>query len=51
VERELEKAHLKVGEVTPIPTDVAPKGSILFQSPPPGSKIGTDAVFTFQVAN
>jgi len=51
VERELEKAHLKVGEVTPIPTDVAPKGSILFQSPPPGSKIGTDAVFAFQVAN
>jgi beta-lactam-binding protein with PASTA domain len=50
VRQELAKAKLKIGGVTPIPTDAAPKGSILFQSPAPGSKIGPDAVFTFQVA-
>ena len=51
VRRELEKANLKITGVTPITTDAAPKGSILFQSPAPGSKIGPDAVFTFQVAD
>ncbi len=50
VRRELDKENLKIGEVTPIPTDAAPRGSILFQSPAPGSKIGTDVVFSFQVA-
>jgi serine/threonine-protein kinase len=50
VRREIEKASLKVGDVTPIPTDAAPKGSILFQSPAPGSKIGADVVFSFQIA-
>ena len=50
VRRELEKENLKVAGVTSIPTTAAPKGSILFQSPPPGSKIGPDAVFTFQVS-
>lgn len=50
VQRELEEANLKVGEVTPIPTDAAPRGSILFQSPPPGSRIAADVVFTFQIA-
>lgn len=50
VRRELEKENLKIAGVTSIPTTAAPKGSILFQSPPPGSKIGPDAVFTFQVA-
>ncbi len=50
IRRELEQAKLKIGDVTPIPTDTAPKGFVLFQSPPPGSKIGSDAVFTFQVA-
>jgi len=51
VRRELAKAKLKIGDVTPIPTDAVPKGSILFQSPAPGSKIGSDVVFTFQVAD
>jgi serine/threonine-protein kinase len=51
VRRELESVKLKIAGVTPIPTDAAPKGSILFQSPAPGSKIGADAVFTFQVAD
>lgn len=50
IRKELEQAKLKVGDITPIPTTTAPKGSVLFQSPPPGSKIGPDAVFTFQVA-
>ncbi len=50
IRKDLEQAKLKIGDVTPIPTDTAPKGFVLFQSPPPGSKIGPDAVFTFQVA-
>ncbi|MBI4165792.1 MAG: PASTA domain-containing protein [Acidobacteria bacterium] len=50
IRKELEDAKLKVGDITPIPTTTAPKGAVLFQSPPPGSKIGPDAVFTFQVA-
>lgn len=50
IRKELEQAKLTVGAVTPIPTTTAPKGTILFQFPPPGSKIGPDVVFTFQVA-
>ena len=50
IRKELEQAKLTIGDVTPIPTTTAPKGSVLFQSPPPGSKIGPDVVFTFQVA-
>lgn len=51
VRHELEKANLRIGGVTPITTDAAPKGSILFQSPAPGSRIGPDVLFTFQVAD
>jgi serine/threonine-protein kinase len=50
VRKELEQAKLKIGNVMPIPTPTAPKGTVLFQSPPPGSKIGPDVAFTFQVA-
>jgi beta-lactam-binding protein with PASTA domain len=49
VRRMLEKSGFKVGQVTPIPTDAAQKGTILTQSPPAGSKIGPDTVFNFQV--
>ena len=48
--RELEKAGMKVGQVTPFPADDVPKGTILSQTPAPGNKIGPDTVFTFQVA-
>jgi serine/threonine-protein kinase len=46
----LEKAGFKVGGVTSIATEFAPQGIILAQSPPPGSKIGLDSVFSFQVS-
>lgn len=48
--RALEKVGFKVGETIPIPTDAATPGTILMQSPPPGSKVLPDAVFRFQVA-
>ena len=48
--RALEKSGFNIGHFTPIPTDVSPLGTILSQTPPPGSKIGHDAVFDFQVA-
>lgn len=48
--RELEKAGFKVDTITPIPTAATPRGTILTQTPPPGSKIGPDAAFRFQVA-
>lgn len=50
VRKEIEKAGMKVGQVTPIPSDSPNKGVVLTQSPPPGSKIGPDAVFGFQVS-
>jgi beta-lactam-binding protein with PASTA domain len=50
VRRELEKAGMKVGQITAIPAENTPKGSILFQNPAPGSKIGSETVFSFQVA-
>jgi len=50
VRRAIEKAGLKVGQVIPIPTDAPSKGVVLTQSPPPGSKIGSDTVFDFQVS-
>jgi eukaryotic-like serine/threonine-protein kinase len=45
----LEKNSFKVGQVTPVPTNGSSQGIILTQSPPAGSKIGADAVFSFQV--
>jgi beta-lactam-binding protein with PASTA domain len=50
VRRTVEKAGLKIGAVTPVPTDAAPQGTILDQSPAPGSKISPDTVISFQVA-
>jgi eukaryotic-like serine/threonine-protein kinase len=49
VRRELEKNGFKIGQVTPVATNGGSQGIILTQSPPPGSKIGADAVFSFQV--
>lgn len=50
VRRAIEKAGMKVGQVTSIPTDSSSKGVVLTQSPPPGSKIGPDTLFDFQVS-
>lgn len=50
VRKEIEKAGMKVRQVTPIPTDSPNKGAILTQSPPAGSKIAPDTVFDFQVS-
>ena len=47
--RTIEAAGFKVGEVTPIPTNAA-VGTIVNQTPAPGSKMGPDATFVFQVA-
>lgn len=51
VRRVLERAGFKPGETVLIPTDAAAKGAILAQTPPPGSRIGPDTAFTFQVAD
>ena len=45
----LEKNGLKIGPVTPVAMDRSSPGIILTQNPPSGSKIGLDAVFSFQV--
>ena len=49
VRRILEKAGFKVGLVMPVPIDGGTAGIILTQAPAAGSKIGPDAVFSFQV--
>jgi serine/threonine-protein kinase len=50
VRRSLEKAGFKVAGVTSITTVSGPRGIIFTQSPAAGSKIGSDAVFSFQVS-
>jgi eukaryotic-like serine/threonine-protein kinase len=45
----LEKNGFKVGTVTPVPTPDGTPGTVLTQSPPSGSKIGADAIFSFQI--
>jgi|SRR5271157_736099 len=50
VRRSLEKAGFKVAGVTSITTESGPRGIIFTQSPAAGSKIGSDAVFSFQVS-
>ena len=50
VRRSLEKAGFKVAGVTSITTENGPRGIIFTQSPAAGSKIGSDAVFSFQVS-
>jgi len=51
VRRVLEKSGFKLGQVTTVPTDGSSQGIILTQSPAPGSNIGADAVFSFQVTH
>jgi serine/threonine-protein kinase len=50
VRRSLEKAGFKVAGVTSITTESGPRGIIFTQSPAAGSKIGSDAAFSFQVS-
>jgi len=45
----VEKNGFKIGQVNPVAMSGGSTGIILTQSPPAGSKIGTDAVFSFQV--
>jgi len=49
VRHKLEKNGFKVGKVSPVSTNGSSKGVVLTQSPPFGSKIGSDAVFSFQI--
>jgi beta-lactam-binding protein with PASTA domain len=51
VRRELEKVGFKIGQITPIPSNAGAKGTILNQSPPSGSKIGPESVFSFEVVD
>jgi beta-lactam-binding protein with PASTA domain len=46
----VERNGFKVGQVIQIPTPGVTPGIIVAQSPPSGSKIGSDAVFSFQVS-
>ena len=50
VRRSLEKSGFKVAGVTSITTESGPRGIIFTQSPAAGSKIGSDAVFSFRVS-
>jgi len=50
VRRELEAAGFKIAQVVSVPTTGAPSGTILSQSPAPGTRIGPDTAFDFQVA-
>jgi serine/threonine-protein kinase len=50
VRRIVEKNGFKIGQVTSVPTIGGTQGIILAQSPPSGSKIGSDTVFSFQIA-
>ncbi len=50
VRRTLEKAGFQVGDVIRLPGATASSGTVLAQSPPPGGKIDSQTVFTFQVA-
>ncbi len=45
----LQKGGFKIGQITPIAGDPKLKDVILGQTPPPGSKISPEAMFTFQV--
>lgn len=50
VRRTLQKNGFSVGQVSSAPAPGVAPGTVLIQSPPSGSKIGSDAVFSFQVA-
>ena len=49
VRRELDKNGFKVAQVSPVPSESAQKGVIVSQSPAPGSRVGPDAEFSFQI--
>lgn len=49
VRAELQKAGMQIGQVTAVP-DSRASNTILSQTPLPGSKIGPDTVFSFQIA-
>ena len=48
-QRAIEKSGFRVGKVTPVPADGTAPGTILRQTPRPGSRIGPDTIFDFQV--
>ncbi len=50
VRRELDQGGFTPGQVSFVPTDSIQKGTILSQSPPPGSRIDPDTKFSFEVA-
>ena len=50
VRRVVEKNGFKVAQATPTPAEGTAPGTVLTQSPPSGSRIGTDTVFSFEVA-
>jgi len=49
VRHTLEKNGFKIGQVTSVAAIGGSPGVVLAQSPPSGSKIGSDAIFSFQV--
>jgi len=50
VRHRIERAGFKVAGVTSVTTEGSPRGIILTQSPAPGSKIDSDAEFSFAVS-
>lgn len=50
VQRVLQKNGFSVAQVSTVPAAGVAPGTVLIQSPSAGSKIGSDAVFNFQVA-
>ena len=46
----VEKNGFTIGQVTAVPTPGGTSGIILAQTPPSGSKIGSDTIFSFQIA-
>ncbi|PYV30125.1 MAG: hypothetical protein DMG22_21275 [Acidobacteria bacterium] len=46
----IEKAGLKIGQIVPVTNKGGIPGTVLSQSPPPGSKIDSGTVFDFHVA-
>jgi eukaryotic-like serine/threonine-protein kinase len=46
----IEKAGFKIGQIDPVTGEGGVPGTILSQSPPPGSRIDHDTVFDFRVA-
>jgi len=46
----IERAGFKIGQIVPVTNKGGVPGTILSQSPPPGSKIGSGTLFNFYVA-